>query len=211
MLRTKTVKLTVIPAIAYRVKSPTKGIVVTVQRADKQQPGIASLSKTSGEAVPTENTDLKTYPLEAFKEAIELTKGLPYKSLKGVKVTKEMVEEETETVEEEVVIDPADCQKIIDKYSDKNGKFAYDLMNKEFIKFTKTSKVVNDLLLEGASVAKIRNYIISIKFRNITGNRNLTDKQIKKMINILDETYPKGVFKELNSELRKLVSTNKKR
>ena len=210
MLRTKAVKLTVIPAMAYRVKSP-KGLNITIQRADKEQPGIASISRTSGEAVPTSNTDLKAYPMKAFKEAIELTNGLPYKNQKGVKVTKEMVAEKKEKVKEEVTVDPKDYQMILDKYMDKNGKFSYDLINKDFIKFAKTSKVVGDLIGEGATVAKVRNYIVSTKFRNITGNHNLSDKQIKKMVEMLDENYPKGVFKDLNSELRKLVGTNKKK
>ena len=210
MLRTKAVNLKTIPAVAYRVKSP-KGINITIQRADKKQPGIASISKTSGEAVPTDNTDLKAYPMKAFKEAIELTAGLPYKNQKGVKVTKEMVSEKKEKVKEEVKVDPKDYQKIIAKYSDKNGKFSYDLINKDFIRFAKSSKVVGDLVAEGATVAKLRNYIVSTKFRNITGNHNLTDKQIKKMVEMLDENYPKGVFKDLNSELRKLVGTNKKK
>lgn len=210
MLRTKAVNLKTIPAVAYRVKSP-KGINITIQRADKKQPGIASISKTSGEAVPTDNTDLRAYPMKAFKEAIELTAGLPYKNQKGVKVTKEMVSEKKEKVKEEVKVDPKDYQKIIAKYSDKNGKFSYDLINKDFIRFAKSSKVVGDLVAEGATVAKLRNYIVSTKFRNITGNHNLTDKQIKKMVEMLDENYPKGVFKDLNSELRKLVGTNKKK
>ena len=210
MLRTKAVKLTVIPAMAYRVKSP-KGLNITIQRADKEQPGIASISRTSGEAVPTSNTDLKAYPMDAFKEAIELTNGLPYKNQKGVKVTKEMVAEKKEKVKEEVTVDPKDYQMILDKYMDKNGKFSYDLINKDFIKFAKTSKVVGDLIGEGATVAKVRNYIVSTRFRNITGNHNLSDKQIKKMVEMLDENYPKGVFKDLNSELRKLVGTNKKK
>ncbi|MBQ6126700.1 MAG: hypothetical protein IJI77_06755 [Erysipelotrichaceae bacterium] len=210
MLRTKAVKLTVIPAMAYRVKSP-KGINITVQRADKQQPGIASISRTSGEAVPTDNTDLKAYPLKAFKEAIELTNGLPYKNQKGVKVTKEMVAEKKEKVKEEVVVDPKEYGKIVEKYSDKSGKFSYDLINKDFIKFAKTSKVVGDLLADGATLAKLRNYIVSTKFRNITGNHNLTDKQIKAMTELLDENYPKGVFKDLSGELRKLVGANKKK
>ena len=210
MLRTKAVKLTVIPAMAYRVKSP-KGLNITIQRADKEQPGIASISRTSGEAVPTSNTDLKAYPMKAFKEAIELTNGLPYKNQKGVKVTKEMVAEKKEKVKEEVTVDPKDYQMILDKYMDKNGKYSYDLINKDFIKFAKTSKVVGDLVGEGATVAKVRNYIVSTRFRNITGNHNLSDKQIKKMVEMLDENYPKGVFKDLNSELRKLVGTNKKK
>ena len=35
------------------------------------------------------------------------------------------------------------------------------------------------------------------------GNRNLTDAQVLKMAELLDEVSPKGVFRELNDELRK--------
>jgi hypothetical protein len=210
MLRTKAVKLTVIPAMAYRVKSP-KGINITVQRADKQQPGIASISRTSGEAVPTDNTDLKAYPLKAFKEAIELTNGLPYKNQKGVKVTREMLAEKKEKVKEEVVVDPKEYGKIVEKYSDKNGKFSYDLINKDFIKFAKSSSVVRDLAAEGATAKKIHNYVVANKIRNITGNQDLTDKQVKRMVELLDEAYPKGVFKELDAEIRKMVKANKRK
>ena len=159
MLRTKAVKLTVIPAMAFRVKLPG-GPSITIQRSDYQQPGIASISRTSGEAIPAANINTKMFPPEAFKEAIELTNGLPYnrtkeKRQKGIKVTKEMTKEEKEIVEEEIAIDTAEYQKIVDKYSDKKGKLSYDLINKDFIKFAKSSSVVRDLAEEGDSWDKI--------------------------------------------------------
>ena len=58
MLRTKSVKLTVIPAMAFRVKL-NEGPSITIQRADCEQPGIASISRTSGEATPSKNTNMK--------------------------------------------------------------------------------------------------------------------------------------------------------
>ena len=212
MLRTKSVKLTVIPAVAFRVKM-AGGPSITIQRDDYEQPGIASLSKTSGEAIPSKNTNLKMFPPEAFKEAIEKTNGLPYKKQKGVKVEKGSLskKEEKEIEEEEIIVSSEDYKKIVDKYSDRSGKLSYDLINKDFIKFAKSSSVVRDLAADGASVAKLRNYITSNKIRNITGNPNLSDKQIKKIVSLLDETYPKGIFKELNSELRKMVAVNKKK
>lgn len=210
MLRTKSVKLKTIPAMAFRMKT-ADGPSITIQRADTQQPGISSLSKTSGQAVPSANTNLKLYPMEAFEEAIKLTNGLPYKKQKGVKVTKEMVKEKKEKPIEEVIIDSEEYLKIVDKYSDKNGKLSYDLINKDFIKFAKSSSVVRKMIEEGTTAAKLRNYIVANKIGNITGNHDLDDKQIKKMVELLDETYPKGVFKELNDEIRKMLAANKKK
>ena len=211
MLRTKSVKLKTIPAMAYRVKSP-KGPSITVQRSDREQPGIASISRTSGEAVPAANTDLKAYPMEAFKEAIDLTNGLPYKNQKGVKVTKEMVKEKkVKEPEEEVVINYDDYLKIVEKYSDKSGKLSYELLNKDFIKFAKSSSIVRNMIEEGSTAAKIRNYVVSNKIRNITGNDDLTDKEIRKIVELLDEAYPKSVFKELDAEIRRMLSANKKK
>ena len=36
-------------------------------------------------------------------------------------------------------------------------------------------------------------------------------EEIRKMVELLDETYPKGVFKDLNAEIRKMVAANKKK
>ncbi len=210
MLRTKAVKLTVIPAVAYRSKSP-KGINVTLVRADKKQPGIAAISKTSGDAVPTQNTDLKAYPMEAFKEAISLTAGLPYRNQNAPKVSKEDFKVKKEKAAEEIAVNEKDYEKILRKYTDKNGKFSYELLNKDLISFAKRSSVVKDMVAEGASAAKIRNYIVTNKFRNITGNDDLNDKQIKLIISRLDETQPKGVFKELDAEIRKMLKANKRK
>ncbi len=210
MLRTKSVKLKTIPAMAFRIKTPA-GPSITIQRADYEQPGIASISRTSGKPIISSNTNLKFYPEEAFEEAIASTNGLTYKRGKGSKVTKEMVKEKKEKPIEEVIIDSEDYQKIVDQYSDKNDKLSYELINKDFIRFAKSSSVVKKMIEEGSTASKVRNYVISNKIRNITGDHDLDDKQIKKMVDLLDETYAKGVFKDLNSEIRKLLSANKKK
>ena len=67
------------------------------------------------------------------------------------------------------------------------------------------------MIEEGATPAKVRNYVVGNKIRNITNNDKLTDKQVKKMAELLDEAYPKGVFKDLNAEIRKMVAANKKK
>ncbi|MBQ1566558.1 MAG: hypothetical protein IIZ80_01555, partial [Erysipelotrichaceae bacterium] len=75
----------------------------------------------------------------------------------------------------------------------------------------KSSSVVRDMVAEGKSAAAIRNYVISNKIRNITGNDKLTSKQLKKIVELLDEVSPKGVYKELDSEIRRMLTANNKR
>lgn len=212
MIRTNIVYLTCIEAIAFRQKLVDGGSGITVLRSDTKQPGIASISTKTGEPIPSKNTNTKLYPLEAFQEAMTLTTGMPYKKQGSVKYTPEMVEVvEEEVVPEEVIINEDEYQMIVDTYLDKNGKLSYDLLNKEMIKFLKSSKVVQDMIAERKSAASIRNYIISNKFKNITGNDDLTSKELKEMVDRLDAMYPKGVFKELNEEIRKALGKNKKK
>ena len=45
-------------------------------------------------------------------------------------------------------------------------------------------------------------YAVGVKFRNITDNHDLTDGQIDKIVEMLDEVSPKGVFKEFNEEIK---------
>ena len=215
MIRTDIVKLTVIEAVAFRQKLTAGGAGVTVLRYDTAQPGIASISKTSGQAIPAANTPADKYPPEVFNEAIRLTFGMPYKKRGNVKLTKETVEEVApepaeEVTEEEVVIDSREYQKLVDYYTDKNGKLSYELLNKDLIKFAHASKTVRGMLDEGESVKKIRTYIVCSKFRSVIGNRKLTEAQVLKMAELLDEVSPKSVFKTLDAELRKMSAGKKK-
>ena len=211
MIRTNVVTLTVIPAIAYRQKLPSGGSGITIYRYDTVQPGIASISKSSGKAIPAANTSRKLFPQAAFSEAIELTAGMPYKKQKGVRVAEEKVVETEEPAEEAVakedavIIDSADYQKIVDKFTDKKGKLSYDLLNRELIKFAKKSAQVRSMIESKATADEISFEIAKAKFREITGNALLSDDQIRKAIELLDEVSPKGVFKELNSEIRLML------
>ena len=51
--------------------------------------------------------------------------------------------------------------------------------------------------------------ITGTKFRNITGDPELTDAQVLIITELLDEMSPKGVFKEFNSEIRKSLKAAK--
>ncbi len=210
MIRTNAVKLSVIKAIAYRQKLLSGGSGIVIIREDTAQPGIASISKTSGEAIVTANTPKKKFPQEAFQEAIALTAGMPYKKKGKVQLKNEIVSEELaqpEAEPEEVIVDSAEYLKIVEKYTDKNGKLSYELLNKDMIKFAHSSSIVRKMVGDGAKLEEIRNYVVGTKFRNLTGNDKLTDEQIQKMVELLDEVSPKGVFREFNDEIKHSLKT----
>ena len=208
MIRTNIVTLTVIPAIAYRqkIKGGKSGIVIL--RPDVSQPGMAEISRTSGEPIPNRQTNLKKYPLDAFKEAMTLTVGMPYKQQNYVKVTKDMVakpvKEKEEPDEVEIALNEDAYNKVVAHYTDKTGHLSYDLINKDFIKFAHSSSIVRNMIACDDSAADIRDYIVYNKIRNISGNDDLTDAEIDLIVSLLDEVSPKGIFKELNSEIRKM-------
>lgn len=216
MIRTAVVTLTVIPAVAYRQKLTSGGSGIVIIREDSKQPGIASISKTSGDAIPTANTPAKKFPAEAFKEAMELTAGLTYKKLGAVRYEKAKVEEEKPVAEEPelkeaaVIVSSKDYKEVVKKYSDKTGKLSYDLLNRDLIKFVHTSSKARAMIAAKESEKAIRAYATGTKFRSVTGNRQLTDEQVEKISELLDEVSPKGVYKELNAEIRALLKAAKK-
>ena len=216
MIRTAVVILTAIKAIAYRQKLKAGGSGIVIMREDVSQPGIASISKTSGDAILTANTQAEMYPQEAVREAMELTAGLPYRKqgspqLKDYPIPAEEAPEEEVIEEVEVIVDSAEYQKIVDKYTDQSGKLSYALLNKDMIRFAHSSSVARKMIAEGASVEEIRLYVVGTKFRHVCGNKNLTDAQVLKMVELLDEVSPKGVFKEFNDEIRRSLKAAKKK
>ena len=219
MIRTGTVTLLSIPAIAYRQKLASGDIGITLLRYHVAQPGLATISRKTGEAVPAKNTSLELYPPDSFNEAIKLTSGMPYKRLGNVIVSEEIIveeplteatEESTEEEEIEVIINSEEYQRILDRYTDKNGKLSYDLINSEFIKTAHSSGQVRLMIENRASVDEIRFQVVKAQLKSITRNPALTDAEIHKMIELLDEVSPKGVFKPFNEEIRKWIAKNKK-
>ena len=216
MIRTDVVNLTVIPAVAFRQKLQAGGASVTILRYDAKQPGIASISKTSGEPIPVANTPAELYPAEAFREAIELTAGMPYSKRGSVKLDKKAVvpagpEAVEEAAEEDPVVDSAEYQKVVARYTDQNGKLSYELLNRDLIKFAHSSRTVRSMIGEGAALKKVRTYIVTTKFRTVTGSKKLTEEQALAMGQLLDEVSPRSVFKQLDSELRKAGAAGKRK
>ncbi|MBO4361047.1 MAG: hypothetical protein J5822_09245 [Eubacteriaceae bacterium] len=207
MIRTDTVSLTKADAVAYRQKLPAGGSGIVVVRSDCPQPGIASISKTSGEPFPTANTQERFYPRELFMEAMELTAGLPYRkqgSVKNIKdVPEELKEDENAAAAEEIIVDSEDYRRIVEYFTDKNGKLSYELLNRDMIRFANRSSVVRRMIADNEKIDGIRLYVTGSKFRSICGNGDLTDEQVLAITELLDEVSPKGVFREFNGEIRR--------
>ena len=209
MIRTSVVELTTIPAVAYRQKLPAGGSGITICRYGEKQCGIASVSTRSGKAIPADNTPPELYPAEAFEEALALTRGLPYKRQGKVTVLKKSYKEAEPKAEEDPPVDMAAYETLAAKYTDKTGKLSYELISKDLIKLLKSSSIARKMVAEGATPAKIRDYVVGAKFRDVTGCRDLTDKQVKQLADMLDNVYARGVFKELNDEIRKALGKAK--
>lgn len=217
MIRTNVVELTVIPAIAYRQKLPSGDVGITILSYGVAQPGLATISKTSGDAIISANTPKGLYPASAFQEAIALTNGMPYRRQKRVLVKEKIVLETEEELQEEpaeledvsFVVDSPEYQRLVDRYTDKNGRLSYDLLNRELIQAAHASGQVRLMIEEKATADEIRVQIVKAQLRNLTWKPSLTDAQVAKMIELLDETSPKGVLRPLNDEIRKWLRTGK--
>jgi hypothetical protein len=223
MIRTKLVELSTIEAAAYRrrLKGGKSGVVII--RYDTAQPGLATINKGTGEPDPAANVPKDLFPMEAFKEAFELTLGMPYCKRGGMKlstvrkqksgppksdipVTVEMIEAEDDTPEEAAVVDSSEYAAIVKAYTNKKGELSYQLLNRDFIKFAKRSKLVGQMVADKASVDDIRNHIVQTKLIQLTGNKSLTEAQVKRIVEMLDDVSPRHVFRELNDEIRKMLS-----
>ena len=110
MIRTKIVELSTIEAVAYRQKLRGGHSGIFIMRYDTAQPGLATLNRNTGEPDPSDNTNLEIFPLEAFKEALELTSGMPYSRRGRIRLSgeKEEVSAQEETEEELATVDSAE-------------------------------------------------------------------------------------------------------
>jgi hypothetical protein len=213
MIRTKIVELSTIEAAAYRQKLNGNTSGVVVMRYDTAQPGLASFSRKTGDPVPAANVNLDLFPLEAFKEALELTSGMPYSKRGAVKLSGSPPEAEVETdadaPEDEATVDSAEYAAIVEAYTNKKGELSYDLLNKDFIQFAHSSKIVGDMVANRASEDEIRAHVVRVKLEGLTGNRELTTAQTQSIVDMLDEVSPRYVFRELTDEIRRMLSQSK--
>ena len=214
LVRTKSVELTVIPAIAYKQKLTSGGAGIKIIRLDQAADAVATLDRRTGEPVAYGKIDAQLFPAEAFEEAIELTAGLPYSSRRHINVS---VREEQEAEEPAPAPDAAgvapsrdmsgtdEYKAIVERYCDEKGRMNYTLMNKDFIQFASRSKTVADMVGEHALTDDIVIYVVQNRAAYIAGKRDSLDAQgAAALIETLDELDPRSVFKELKRYLNRL-------
>jgi hypothetical protein len=194
--------------VAYRQKLRDGKSGIVVLRYDMSQPGLASVDRRTGTPEPSTNTNLETFPIAAFQEAIELTSGMPYSRRGAVKLSgnAEAVDTDEASPEEFATVNSAEYEAIVKAYTNKKGDLSYQLLNKDFIQFAKSSKIVADMVAKQDSMDEIRDYIIRVKLESLTGNRELTIDQTRRIVELLDEVSPRYVFRELNDEIIRMLS-----
>ena len=109
----------------------------------------------------------------------------------------------------EAVVDSAEYQRVVDAYSDKDGRLSYTLLNKDLIQTAKASGQVRLMIEDHASLEEIRLQVVKAKLRSVSRNPALTDDQVQLMIELLDEISPKGVLRPLNEGIRKWLRDGK--
>ena len=109
----------------------------------------------------------------------------------------------------EAVVDSAEYQRVVDAYSDKDGRLSYTLLNKDLIQTAKASGQVRLMIEDHASLEEIRLQVVKAKLRSVSRNPALTDEQVRLMIELLDEISPKGVLRPLNEEIRNWLRDGK--
>lgn len=226
MIRTDYVRLTTLDGVAYRQKLKAGGSGIVIHKRGINQPGMAYVNKRDAKPVLRDNINREEYPEAAFAEAIELTVGMPYSKRKPIAFplqhlpavptedetvapVAEVVEiEETEedAVEDLDIVNSREYQAIVAQYTDKKGALSYQLINRDFIQFAVRSKPVANMIEAHESVENILLYVVSHRLQTITKARNLDDKMVSGIIELLDEVSPRYVFKDLQDEIRKLLA-----
>lgn len=213
IVRTISVELTSIPAIAYKQKLTSGGAGIKILRLDTEATASATIDKSTGKPIPYGKIDGTLFPIEALKEAIELTDGMPYSGRPNIKIDVSKYSEKKEETEEERIniVESDEYKSIINLYCDKNGKLNYTLMNKDFIKFASKSKVVENMVENNALTEDILIFIIKSRTTFIANKKESLDNDyIKALIETLDEINIRSAFKELRNYINKLLSKGKK-
>ena len=212
MIRTEAVRLTAIGGLAYKQKLTAGGAGITIMTpADK---AVFTINKRSGLCIPYGAVDGEIFTKTVIAEALEATKGLPYRRLGAItKVHDDIHGEESsaelETEDEKAAVDvlaSLEYKEFIAQYTDKSGKFSYQLMNKELMQFAARSSVVKRMLAEKNNADKIIRYIVKSKAADLVRNKGMEDDMLTVFIDTFDSMDTRSAFKELNAYLRSKMS-----
>lgn len=221
VIRTRLVELSTLEAVAYRQKLRGGQSGVVILRHDCAQPGLALLNHQSGEPDPAANVPGDLYPIEAFREALELTSGLPYSSRGPVRSpaavpgsgsaqassAAAISEAEQAPPEAELAtVKSADYQAIVKAYTNKKGELSYDLLNKALIQAARSNPYVADLAARKAAEQEISDHVVKANFEAVTGNRAISLAEVHAILELLDAVSPRSVLAELRAEIRRMLA-----
>ncbi|MCL2203178.1 MAG: hypothetical protein FWB88_04495 [Defluviitaleaceae bacterium] len=214
IIRTKVVELSIIPAVAYRLKLRTGGSGIKLHFTDQDATAFAEVDKRTGEVVLDPLSEAAPLLREGFEEAQELLAGLPYSARGKVKITvsnecdaEEITEEEAQKVTAACMVASDEFGAIIDRFSDESGKINYALMNKQFIQFASSSSVVRDMCAKKAKSNEILLFVLKNRAAFLANKReHLPDEEATALLEALNEMNPRSAFKELSLHLRKMLS-----
>jgi len=217
MIRTEIVQVASIKGIAFKQKLTSGGAGITLMTPDDR--ASYTINKRDGSFVPYGPVNSGLFTDAVVNEAIELTRGLPYKRLGAVaKVYADShcdegsVEHETDDVKIEIdVIASAEYKEFLSRYTDKKGRFSYQLMNKDLMQFASKSSVVSRMLSEKADVDDIVKYVVKSKAADVCRNKGMGDEMLVAFIETFDSMDTRSAFKELRAYLRDKLSRKKTR
>jgi len=208
MIRTETVRLSRIVGLAFKQKLAVGGTGLAIITPDDR--AVFTINKRDGAAVPYGAVDTAVFTPAVVDEAMELTRGLTYKRLGSVtKVYDDSHCDETsvdlETGDDKPSVDVVaskEYEGFIMEYTDKNGKFSYQLMNRDLMKFVESSSVVRTMLNSGESEDAIMRYIVRSKAVSLARTKTMDDGFLTAFIETFDSMNTRSAFKELKAHIR---------
>jgi hypothetical protein len=91
-------------------------------------------------------------------------------------------------------------------YTNKKGELSYELLNKALIQAARSNPFVDTMVTNGASLEEIRDHVVKANFEAVTGNRSLSQAEVQRIIDLLDEVSTHSVLREFNEALRKMLA-----
>jgi hypothetical protein len=218
MVRTEIVRLKSMEVIAYKVKLPAGGAGITL--VNQSGDATFTINKRNGEFLPYRLENVFSLSDEciaaALKEAVTATRSMPfglrgpvaYTADKSDKAMEEMdcagnaEAEKDATDDEKFVVLSGAYTAILEKYTDKKGKFSYALMNKDMIQFASRSKMVTDMIAAKIDTEQIVVHIVNNRVTELKRGHKLTEGFICELVEILDDMDTRSAFKELRKWIR---------
>ena len=216
LIRTDVVRTSLIDGLAYKQKLAAGGAGLTIMTPDGK--AVFTINKRDGACVPYGQVDGDVFSTAVIREAMDLTRGLPFK--RTGKITKVYADKhcdetplelETDDAKNDIdVLASVEYSEFIMQYTDKNGKFSYLLMNKELMKFASRSSVVKGMLADSFKVDAIVRYIVKSKAADLARNKGMDEDMLSAFIDTMNSMNTRSAFKELNSYLRGKMSRSRK-